>query len=450
MTLDTALFIAVLLLFVFIGMIKSRRVQSEEGYLFAERNCGFWGLACTLIMTELNTSTLLAFAGLGYIAGLRALFLPAVFLIGLLFYAFTVAKKYKELNASSITALFRKRYGKPFAQLASFFLLCSMMAFTATYIKSVTLIFAPAFPMWNEWVLSGYLVVLILIMMGRGGLVAIIRTDILSFLLVCLIFPLFLFYSKGDRPPFSAHSVAEVLPHRFILSLIMLTMFTYILAPWYGQKIFSARSKQVAFSAVIFASVSVFILYGVAVLATAHFKNSGVIPSSPDAALPTLLNYYFPPGLRGIAYGTLFMISATTLAGIWNAMSSLFIADFGRKSTHYKQGLLLTIMFACGSYLFGNTLVDQILDKLILANIPVAALSFALLAGFYWKKASTAGAVWSTLVGFSWGLFSYLYFGEQGLYTWHWMIWGIPLTFGSGILASLLKPSEVRFFEKNL
>ena len=95
MNLDTVFFIAVLFLFILVGVFKNRKVTSEESYLFAKRQCGFWGLSCTLIMTELNTSTLLAFSGLGYVAGRRALFLPFVFLIGLLFYGLTVAKKYK-------------------------------------------------------------------------------------------------------------------------------------------------------------------------------------------------------------------------------------------------------------------------------------------------------------------------------------------------------------------
>jgi Na+/proline symporter len=444
MSLDAGVFIAILALFSMIGIAKNRKIQSEESYLFAERKCGLFGLTCTLIMTELNTATLLAFAGLGYIVGLRALFLPLIFLIGLIFYGLSVAKKYKELNASSVTALLRERYGKPFAQLASIFLIGSMMGFTATYVKSVTLIFCPVFPMWNGWILSGYLVLIILLMTLRGGLIAIIRTDITSFLLICLIFPLFLFYTKREAGTSEIQSLPDLLPYRFIISLVILTMFTYILAPWYGQKIFSAKSKRVAFSAVILAAIFVFIFYGVGVLSTAYLKASGIVISSPDMAIPEIINLYFPVGLKGVAYATLFMISGTTLAGVWSAMSSMIITDFGRSSTNYRQGLLMTLLFAATSYVLGNTLVDKILDKLILANIPVAALSFALLAGFYWKKASTTGAVLSSTIGFSWGLFSFLYFGEEGLYTWYWALWGIPLIFGAGILGSFLSLSKIK------
>ncbi|MCX8000358.1 MAG: hypothetical protein N3A69_15635, partial [Leptospiraceae bacterium] len=73
-------------------------------------------------------------------------------------------------------------------------------------------------------------------------------------------------------------------------------------------------------------------------------------------------------------------------------------------------------------------------------NIPVASLSFGLLAAFYWKKASVASVVISSVIGFSWGTFCYLYFGEQGMYTWYWAVYGIPLTFLSGVLTSYLFP----------
>jgi Na+/proline symporter len=74
---------------------------------------------------------------------------------------------------------------------------------------------------------------------------------------------------------------------------------------------------------------------------------------------------------------------------------------------------------------------------MILVNIPIAALSFALLAGFYWKRVSRAGAWASVLVGIAWAVGCYAYFGEQGGYTWYWALYGIPLIFLTGAVVSL-------------
>jgi len=75
---------------------------------------------------------------------------------------------------------------------------------------------------------------------------------------------------------------------------------------------------------------------------------------------------------------------------------------------------------------------------MLLANIPIVALSFALLAGFYWRRAKRISVYLSTITGIIWGIFCYLYYGEQQLYTWHWAIVGIPLIFIIGIVSTLI------------
>lgn len=122
-------------------------------------------------------------------------------------------------------------------------------------------------------------------------------------------------------------------------------------------------------------------------------------------------------------------------------MSAMWAGDFlDRKNQNedFKGGALATLTFAAISFLLANTLVDKVFDKLILANIPVAALSFGLLAGFYWKGTSTTGVALSIVMGCFSGVFAYLYFGEEGGYTWYWAVYGIPLLFVTGIIGSLL------------
>ncbi len=435
---DICTFIGILLLLISTGLIKSRNVQSEKNYLFAGRNCNTLELTSTLVMTELNTSTLISFTGLGFLVGKKALLLPFIFLIGLLFYALSVAKKWKELNGSSVVDLFKKRYGTRLSKVASLILILSMLGFTATYVKSLNLIFSPLLPNLNPFLLSSYFILITLLMTLRGGLFAIIKTDIISFFLFLAIIPIILFSAIQNHEPLQNHG--ELLPGKFILSLTILTMFTYILAPWYGQKIFSAKSKRVAFTSVILSAIFVFLIYGSLTLATIFLKNSNPNLTSHEQALPHLILHHLPIGIKGIALALLFAAAATTLAGVWSAMSSMLICDFMKqteKST-FKRGFIITLIIATLSYILGNTLVDRIFDKLILANIPVAALSFALLAGFYWKKASPLGAYLSIITGLFWGIFCYFYFGEQGMYTWPWAVYGIPLIFASGITGSYI------------
>ena len=143
--LDIIAFLALLLLLAGAGW---RRASSAASFTVASRDLSLFPLVATLVMTEFNTSTLLAFAAAGYGAGPMALALPAVFLVGLLFYTVTVARAWKRLDRLSVAELFTVRYSKGVGRTASLLLLLAMTGFTATYVKSLALLFTPLAPAW--------------------------------------------------------------------------------------------------------------------------------------------------------------------------------------------------------------------------------------------------------------------------------------------------------------
>lgn len=442
-------FICILILLLVSGMRRSSKISTQSEYLLANKSSGLCALVATLVMTEFNTATLLAFSGAGYYAGLWALWLPAVFLIGLLFYAATVAKKWQSINAISVSALFERRYGKNIARFSSIMLLGAMSGFCATYVKSLTLFFTPFFPNLSPWFISGILLSIILLFTLRGGLVSIIRADITSFALLSLFIPSMLYFVFRNFVHASSSGLfisqgPNILPTKFIISLVVLTMFTYILAPWYGQKIFSAKSPRVAYLSVAIAAVIIFVFYGAALVATSKLSASGVKLDSGDNALPYIFENMLPSWLSGVGYALIFAAGATTLSGVYNAMTAMIVGDFTTYNAAGKitNSVCATLFIAILTWVLGNTLIDEILDNLILANIPVFALSFSLLAGFYWKKANAMSAGVSIFLGFVWGIFSYLYWGNAD-YTWYWAIYGLPIIFGSGILTTYLSKNSV-------
>ncbi len=457
---DILAFVALLLLLTGAGWRRASSVASSAAsFTVASRDLALFPLVATLVMTEFNTSTLLAFAAAGYGAGPMALALPAVFLVGLLFYTVTVARAWKRFDRLSVAELFTVRYSKGVGRTASLLLLLAMTGFTATYVKSLTLLFTPLAPAWLPVpALSALLSIIVLLAVLPGGLVSIVRADVVAFVATIVLLPLLLVIGMrqsaltgGLASVFPASQLSlnpaaqwnsTALPMRFVSTLMVITCFTYIAAPWYGQKIFAARSTSVAFRAVGISAILVFLLYGAVVLAAAHLRAAQPVLADAQLAVPTMVLVWLPAGLRGVAYAVLFGAALTTLAGVWSAMATMIAADFGgpQLSTVSSQRTLL-VLFAISSWLGATFLVDQILDRLILANIPVAALSFALLAGFHWKRATTAGAWASMIVGVVWGVGCYLVVGEAGGYTWPWAMYGIPLIFATGIVTSLLTTS---------
>jgi SSS family solute:Na+ symporter len=442
----------------FLGVVlwhSRHTMRSERSFLVADRSVGLFALVATLVMTEFNTSTLLAFSAAGYRAGPMALALPMVFLIGLGFYTVSVSRAWKRFDRLSVAELFADRYSPALGRFASLMLLAAMTGFSATYVKSLGLIFQPLAGPLPFPVLAAGLTVIVLAVVLPGGLVSVVRSDVVSFVATVVLLPALLWIGSGRSsaagglasafPPDQltvapvAHWSHSALPFWFVTSLVVLTCFTYIAAPWYGQKIFAARSERVAFAAVAVSAVLVFALYGSMVLAAAHYRVIAPGLTDPQLAVPALMLDWLPAGLRGVALAVLFSAALTTLAGVWTAMAAMVAVDFGfADATRVRAQRMWIVCFAILSWLGGVFLVDDILNRLILANIPVAGLAFALLAGFHWRGATTAGAWASVIAGIAWGTGSFLLVGEAGGYTWTWAIYGVPLIFATGIGVSLL------------
>ncbi len=439
--------------------IYSWRVsRRDEAFLVADRSVGLAPLVATLVMTEFNTSTLLAFSALGYSAGPMALALPFVFLVGLGFYTVTVSRAWKRFNRLSVAELFAERYSPRLGRFVSLMLLVAMTGFSATYVKSLGLIAHPLAPQLPGPLVSAVLAGVVLAVVLPGGLISVVRSDVAGFAVTALVLPALLVLGAARSAPLGGLAAAfpadqlvvapiaqwnhPALPFWFVSSLVVLTCFTYIAAPWYGQKIFAAKDTRTAFAAVAIAAVLVFVLYGVVVLAAAHLRVVHPGLADPQLAVPTMMLEWLPPVVRGAGLAVLFTAALTTLAGVWTAMAAMVAADFGwagARATSVQRRLLAG--FAVTSWLGAVFLVDDILNRLILANVPVAGLAFALLAGFHWPRATTAAAWASAVVGIGWGSGAFVVLGDAGGYTWTWAIYGVPLIFATGIAVSLAWPA---------
>lgn len=442
-----------------IGLVGWRRATDAGAYTVASRDLSLLPLVATLVMTEFNTSTLLAFAAVGYRAGPMALALPAVFLVGLAFYTVTVARAWKRFDRLSVAELFSERYSPALGRTASVLLLLAMVGFTATYVKSLTLLFVPFAPAAMPPALLGAALTLVVVLaVLPGGLMSVVRSDLVGFAATLLLVPALLvtgwrraggWDALARTFPADQLSISPIaqwshpaLPMRFVVSLVVLTCFTYIAAPWYGQKIFAARDTRTAYRAVAWSAVLVFLLYGIVVLAAAFLRVEDATLADAQLAVPAMVRRWLPTGVRGAGFAVLFAAAFTTLAGVWSAMAAMVAADLaGPRARTVRAQRTLVAGFAILSWLGATFLVDDILDRLILANIPVAALAFALLAGFHWRRATTAGAWASVAVGVVWGIGCFVVVGEAGGYTWPWAMYGIPLIFATGIAVSLLRTS---------
>jgi solute:Na+ symporter, SSS family len=201
------------------------------------------------------------------------------------------------------------------------------------------------------------------------------------------------------------------------------------------QRALGAPNEQVARRGAIFASflklfpVYLFIIPGLICFALAK---SGKIPAlgamiGPDGkpidsiaqgAFPMLVQYLLPPGLRGLVVAGLLSALMGSLAGVFNACSTLFTVDLYEKwrpgaSQHQlvRMGRLATaamvlvalawipvIKGAQGLYIYLQAVQGYLAP-------PIFVVFFF---GVFFKRMNANGALWAMIVGFALGTFRML------------------------------------------
>jgi solute:Na+ symporter, SSS family len=134
-----------------------------------------------------------------------------------------------------------------------------------------------------------------------------------------------------------------------------------------------------------------------------------------QAAFPLMVEHLLPPGLRGLVVAGLLSALMGSLAGVFNACSTLFTVDLYEKvypgasqEKLVKVGRLATLMMvlislawlpviegAHGLYNYLQTVQSYLAP-------PVFVVFFL---GVFWKRMNWQGCLWAMLVGFGLGLF---------------------------------------------
>lgn len=197
------------------------------------------------------------------------------------------------------------------------------------------------------------------------------------------------------------------------------------------QRALGAPSEQVARRGTIFAAflklfpVYLFIIPGLICYALARSgkipelasmlgTNGQSIPEMSNAAFPMLVQYLLPPGLRGIVVAGLLSALMGSLAGVFNACSTLFTVDIYSKwkpqaSQHQivRTGRIATTVMvlialawipvvknAAGLYTYLQTVQGYLAP-------PIFVVFFL---GVFNKRMNAMGALWAMIVGFVLGI----------------------------------------------
>src|SRR6185503_4143371 len=138
-------------------------------------------------------------------------------------------------------------------------------------------------------------------------------------------------------------------------------------------------------------------------------------PNGSQGAFPLLVQYLLPPGLRGIVVAGLLSALMGSLAGVFNACSTLFTVDLYQKwkprasqaqlvrTGRMATAVMVVVALAWIPVIKGAHGLYNYLQAVQGYLAPPIFVVFFL--GVFWKRMNGAGALWAMIIGFALGIF---------------------------------------------
>ena len=216
------LIIVISLIFTFVGLIYSKKYQSLNNYLTANRNIGFYSLSTSLVSSALGAWILFGpasaatWGGIGAVIGyaLGTAF-PMIFLI---FLGKKIRNEFPE--GSTLIEFLRKQFSKSLFKLVLVMTIFYMFVFLCAEVTAIAILIN-YISGTDLWITALIVLITTLIYTLYGGLRASIFTDNIQMVVILILFLISVIYLTsftGDQ--FSFSFIKEKNPHLLSVSYI--------------------------------------------------------------------------------------------------------------------------------------------------------------------------------------------------------------------------------------
>lgn len=399
-----------------LGWYGMRRAKTRDDYLVAGRNLGPGFYLGTMAATVLGGASTIGTVRLGYVHGISGFWLCGAIGLGIVGLSLFLAKPLLKLKIYTVTQVLERRYNPAARQSSAVIMLVYALMIGATSTIAIGTVMQVLFglPFWVAILVGGGVVVLYSTI---GGMWSLTLTDIVQFLimtvgLVFLLMPM----SIADAGGWNA--LVEKLPARYFdfTAIGWDTIVTYFLIYFFGifigqdiwQRVFTARSEGVAKVAGTAAGLYC-VLYGLAG-ALIGMAAKVLLPDLENVnnAFASVVEHSLPNGIRGLVIAAaLAALMSTASAGLLAASTTITqdllpLLRGGRTSGNgdVHENRIATLLL--GVVMLGIALVvSDVISALTVAyNLLVGGMLVPLIGAIYWKRATTAGAIASMILGF--------------------------------------------------
>lgn len=419
---------AMFLIIAFVGWRSSKKVKNMDDFTLAGSGLGKIQAGFSMAATEFGGSSLIGAMALCYSIGVAGAWwdwsaVPALIILGLFF-----AEKIKLPNLVTITDFFEKRYNYPTKLMAS---LMHILAI-ATQISAQFTVGAVALngifgvPKTVGILIS---VVFALIYTMSGGLLSVVNTDVVQFIMIIgsiiIALPISLHHAGGFEGLAASLDQSFLsfgnIDYKTVISWCLFCFFTYATSQHYIQRVFASRDKSTAKFAFVFTGV-IYIIYGL-IISLIGVCIVVLIPnlSDPNTGYTILIKNFMPSGIAGLILGGIFAASMSTADSMILAASTLFVNDIytpliakNKENKENKNGLMtirIVTLIVCVVSVIISMFMDNIVDIMYLGGLFYStSVFFPLIIGLKWKRATAPAAIISIIASVTIGLLAELVF----------------------------------------
>lgn len=417
-------YLAALLAF---GIWKSRGVETQDDIMVAGRRLGVGVLAISMLATWIGSGSLLGGAGAGYRYGLGAIWFSVGAWLGM-FVLWFIAPRARAFARYTVPELLEVRYHAAARVLGT---LVTIVAYTTivayqfrggSLILNLTVDFDAMVAGWTgvEWPWGMLLTAIVVITYtALAGMVSVTYTDVVhGYMLIAglLIATPFFFAGAGGFDQLRANLPAEhftlfgTLRPAEILGLALPAMVLMLGEANMYQRFFSARDERSAQRAVpIWIVLTIFVetlIVILAVLGRVVFPDLSVDAGEHEQILLRVLRFALPVPIAAILFAAAVAIVISTATSFLLVPATNVVNDiyqrYVRPDASQRSIVNLTriVIVVLGIVAFVQIqYFTSVLEMALYAYTMYGALTPAIIAAFFWRRATGSAAVASITGG---------------------------------------------------
>lgn len=407
--------IAYLLVLIVVGAWRSKQVKTQDDFMVAGRGLNTFVLVGTLVATWIGTGSIFGNAEKTYEVGIAALILPLAGVAGIIVLYFLAGRvrRFKQFTVQDILEVRFNKYARVFGTITVVIAYVTIVSYQYRAGGAVINIINPNIDPQLAVIIAA---VFVIVYTSMAGMISVAYTDLVNGILIiigiCLAVPLFWIKAGGIT------GLQQVLPQDHFQFTGIFSGWEYVglLLPAFllmlgdanmYQRFFSAKNEATAKKSVIYMLVGVAIVE-ILIIVTAWFAsglNWGI--DSPGRIIVYAVHDHLPVALGSIIIATIIAIIVSTADSYLLVPSTAIVRDiyqrFIEPDASPKKLILMSrlsvIALGIIAYIL-STLDDRFLAVALYAyTIYGAGITPALMAAFFWKRATTAGAISSIIVG---------------------------------------------------